>query len=144
MIEILKRSLDFVTHVKEQGSTAESLRARQQLATDLVAAMDQAEPQPELQGLPQALSVPSPAEGGNAFLWFQTRELERAREKHTAPITSVHAAYGIIKEELEEFWDEVKRQERNRAKMAEELIQVAAMCQRAFEELGLWRDFRPS
>ena len=99
---------------------------------------------PELQGLPETLIVPSPADGGNAFLWFQTRELARAREKHSRPITSVHAAHSIILEELEEFWDEVKRQERNRAKMAEELIQVAAMCQRAFEELGLWRDFRPS
>lgn len=86
----------------------------------------------------------SPAEGGNSFMWMQRRELERAREKHPVPISSLHAAYGIILEELEEFWDEVKAQERNPAKMAEELIQVAAMCQRTFEDLGIWKDFRPS
>lgn len=70
------------------------------------------------------------------------RELQKAREKHP-PIVSVHAGYAIILEELEEFWDEVKKQQRDKPKMMEELIQVAAMCQRVAEDLHLNDWYRP-
>ena len=89
-----------------------------------------------------AVHVNEACPSGLSFIEHQRRELVRAREKH-GPITSIHAAYGIILEELEEFWDEVKKQQRDFPKMAEELIQVAAMCQRTFEDLRINEGFRP-
>lgn len=79
-----------------------------------------------------------------AFVWYQRLELTRAREKHP-PIVSLHAAYSIILEELEEFWDQVKRKEalRDVPVMVEELTQIAAMCQRTFEDLKLHERYRP-
>lgn len=70
-------------------------------------------------------------------------ELRRATAKH-GPMASRHEAYGVILEELDEFWDEVKK---NPAKMDEasrstwrhnlkvELTQVAAMAARALFDL---------
>jgi hypothetical protein len=66
-------------------------------------------------------------------------ELHRAREKFPEPIHSLHEGYAVIKEELDEFWEEVKKQdsERNNDRLLEEIVQVAAMCQRVAEdELG--------
>lgn len=64
-------------------------------------------------------------------------ELISARSKN-APFNSAHEAYSIILEEIDEFWDEVKkkRAERDRTTMLLELIQIAAMAQRAAEDLG--------
>jgi hypothetical protein len=84
----------------------------------------------------------SPVDGGNKFEWHVRRELQRAREKHPKPIISIHAGYAIILEELEEFWDEVKKQQRDKPKMIEELVQIGAMAQRVYEDLeldGWWR-----
>jgi len=63
-------------------------------------------------------------------------ELQAARLKN-APMNSAHEAYAVILEELDELWEEVrkKRSERNPAAMAAELVQIAAMCQRAAEDL---------
>ncbi len=46
------------------------------------------------------------------------------------PLNSDHEAYSVIMEEIEEYWEEVKkkRAERNRDNMRKELIQIAAMC----------------
>lgn len=65
-------------------------------------------------------------------------ELNNAREKW-GPQKSAHESYAVILEELDEFWDEVKKKksERSKEKMLAELIQVAAMCQRAAEDLRL-------
>lgn len=63
-------------------------------------------------------------------------ELAKAREKH-GDIKSAHEAYAVILEELDEVWDEVKSQKWDRAQLLKELIQVAAMAQRAAEDLGL-------
>ena len=65
-------------------------------------------------------------------------EIADARRSH-APLNSAHEAYAVILEELDEFWAEVmtKRRERSPARMREELVQVAAMCQRAAEDLEL-------
>jgi hypothetical protein len=54
-------------------------------------------------------------------------------------MNSAHEAWAVILEELEEFRLEVfKRRERRDCKaMLQELIQTAAMCQRAAEDLGL-------
>lgn len=63
-------------------------------------------------------------------------ELTRAQEKFL-PMHSAHEAYGVLLEELDEFWDEVKMKVQDRAAMRRELIQVAAMAVRAIEDLGL-------
>jgi hypothetical protein len=52
------------------------------------------------------------------------------------PLNSPHEAYGVIKEELDEYWEEVKlynpRKNRDtRPRQREELIQLAAMAVRA-------------
>ena len=41
------------------------------------------------------------------YLEQVTKELYRATEAY-GPFNSPHEGYGIIKEELDEFWDEVK------------------------------------
>ena len=46
---------------------------------------------------------------------------------------SPHESYAVIKEELDEFWDEVKKSKDGKMtdEMRMELIQVAAMCVKA-------------
>jgi hypothetical protein len=56
------------------------------------------------------------------------------------PLNSPHEAYSVIKEEFDEFWDEVKaynlRKGRDtRPRMREELIQLAAMAIRAVTDV---------
>lgn len=55
-------------------------------------------------------------------------ELADVREQWP-PMASLHEGYAILKEEVDEFWDEVKRKEADQDPLAlyEELIQVAAM-----------------
>lgn len=71
------------------------------------------------------------------FLDLVEEELAKARAKHRNPIHTPHEAYGCIGEEFDEFWDEVKAQKHNKAAMLKELIQTAAMCCRAAEDLNL-------
>ncbi len=63
-------------------------------------------------------------------------ELAKARGAHV-PIRSIHEGYAIIQEELDEFWDEVKkkREFRNPVRLMEELVQIAAMVQRTAEDV---------
>jgi hypothetical protein len=65
-------------------------------------------------------------------------ELEIAMQKH-APLQSAHEAYAVILEEVDEFWEEVrkKREERDPDKMVKELRQVAAMACRAIHDCQL-------
>jgi len=65
-------------------------------------------------------------------------ELVAAIKLHM-PQHSPHESYAVILEELEEFWDEVKknRENRDRAAMRKELIQTAAMCVGAIHDLKL-------
>jgi hypothetical protein len=72
------------------------------------------------------------------FQMLVDRELESARKVH-GPIRGHHDAYGRLLEEVDEFWDEVKLKGhlRNRNKTLNELVQVAAMAQRAAEDLKL-------
>ena len=65
-------------------------------------------------------------------------ELGSARENY-APMTSAHEAYAVILEELDEFWEEVRKKHGNSADMQKELIQVAAMAFRALGDLHLVR-----
>lgn len=79
----------------------------------------------------------SDANGGR-FAALVSEELERARREHGA-LKSAHEAYAVILEEVEELWLEAKKRRGNRSDltMREELVQIAAMCQRAAEDLGL-------
>lgn len=73
------------------------------------------------------------------FFWqLVTSELTEARDKHAA-LNSAHEAWAVILEELEEFKIQVfkRREYRDKREMLRELIQTAAMCQRAAEDLGL-------
>lgn len=64
-------------------------------------------------------------------------EVIRAQAKHHKPINSLHEGHSIIREEFDEFWDEVKAQEPNAAGIKMELIQTAAMCVRTLLEVPL-------
>lgn len=61
-------------------------------------------------------------------------ELKRAIEKFQ-PIYSLHEAYGIIMEEVQEFFDEVKKQKSDMKNTKTELIQIATMCIRTIYDL---------
>ncbi len=63
-------------------------------------------------------------------------ELTRARAKH-GPMHGPHEGYAVILEELDELWEEVRAQdkERNVARMRCEAIQVAAMAVRFVEDV---------
>lgn len=65
-------------------------------------------------------------------------ELEKAEAKH-APYHSAHEAYGVLAEEVAEFFDEVrkKRADRDPRAMREELVQIAAVACRAIANLDL-------
>lgn len=70
-------------------------------------------------------------------------EIERARgELKYPPMASLHEGYSVILEEVEEFWDEVKKKPAARSKeqMWKELVQISAMCQRTAEDLKLGGD----
>lgn len=68
-------------------------------------------------------------------------ELKRARSKHCT-LNSAHEAYAVILEELDEYWEQVRlrRQDRDRAKMRLELVQIGAMAIRAISDLNLGTD----
>ena len=72
----------------------------------------------------------------NAFQLHVDCEIKRARKKH-APLNSAHEGYAVILEELDEFWEEVrkKREARNKQAMYNELVQIAAMAQRTAEDV---------
>jgi hypothetical protein len=63
-------------------------------------------------------------------------ELARARSLHP-PVRCRHEAYAVIKEELDEFWEYVKRQHPLPEDLYHELVQIGAMAQRCAEDLRL-------
>ena len=64
-------------------------------------------------------------------------EIERAILKFK-PINSIHEAKAIIEEELDEFWNEVKKYPyANNQNLLQELIQIATMCWRAALDMEL-------
>lgn len=62
------------------------------------------------------------------------RELRKAREKF-AGFNSAHEGYAVLKEEVDELWDEVKKRNASKARMRKEAIQVAAMALRFIEDV---------
>ena len=67
------------------------------------------------------------------------KEIERAYEKHGTELWGRHEFYGILKEEVDELWDAIKINA-NSDKLAEEMIQVAAMCLRYYETGNRYSD----
>ena len=65
-------------------------------------------------------------------------EVKRAMAMH-GPQRSAHESYAVLLEEVDEFWDEVKKKRENRdnAAMRRELIQISAMAVRAICDLNL-------
>ncbi len=53
-------------------------------------------------------------------------EYRKARKKH-APMHSGHEGYAVIREELDELWDEVKQQSPDPSRLMNEAMQVGAM-----------------
>lgn len=64
-------------------------------------------------------------------------ELARARAVHPKPINSLHEGSAVLREEFDEFWQEVLKREKRRdfQALTEELVQVAAVAQRIFEDV---------
>lgn len=66
-------------------------------------------------------------------------ESEVSNAKRTyGHFNSTHEVYGVLIEEVEEFWAEVKKKpdDTNVTSMIKELIQIAAIAQRAANELN--------
>lgn len=66
------------------------------------------------------------------------QEYHKARKKF-APFNSTHEGYAVIKEELDELWDEIKKKGpyRSREKMRKEAVQVGAMALAFILDLNL-------
>jgi hypothetical protein len=76
------------------------------------------------------------------FRRLMVDEMTRVRNRgHVCK--SWHEAYGLIAEEFEEFWDEVKKKtsKRDRLNALQELVQVATLCERVAIDLALIDDF---
>ena len=71
------------------------------------------------------------------FLVLVHAELCRARHTFPVGIHSGHEGYGVIMEEVAEFFEEVRAQTLNPGAMLKELVQIAAMCQRVAEDVLL-------
>jgi hypothetical protein len=62
----------------------------------------------------------------NEALDLVSDEYIKARRKHS-PMASGHEGYAVIKEELDELWDEIKANRGDSIAALEEATQVAAM-----------------
>ena len=65
-------------------------------------------------------------------------ELAIARAKYR-PMASAHEGWAVLREEVDELWEEVKKKpsKRNTEAIYAELVQVAAMAQRMAEDIVL-------
>lgn len=63
----------------------------------------------------------------------------RSAQDANAPLNSLHEGYGVLLEEVDELWDEIKKKpyERSSRRLLEELVQVGAMAQRIAEDMRL-------
>jgi NTP pyrophosphatase (non-canonical NTP hydrolase) len=71
------------------------------------------------------------------FLVMVKAEHDRARALFPKTLTSTHEGYAVLLEEVDELWEEIKKKDtpETRARMAKEVVQVAAMCMRFYNEL---------
>lgn len=70
-------------------------------------------------------------------------QLMCAYAKHGSESWSRHEFYGILKEEVEELWDAIKR-DAPQSELFAELIQVASVCFRYAETPDRYRGQQPS
>lgn len=70
------------------------------------------------------------------FKTLVDEELAKVRSRHKSQ-QSVHEGYAILLEEVDEFWDEVKKKQSNRdpEAMLSELVQIASSAQRTAEDI---------
>ncbi len=61
-------------------------------------------------------------------------EAARGRNKN-GPHHSAHEAWAVLREEVDELWDEVKQRRQNPELMATEALQVAAMALRFLQDV---------
>jgi hypothetical protein len=63
-------------------------------------------------------------------------ELLNARAKYR-PMASAHEGWAVLREEVDELWEEVKKKPEKRSiyAMYDELVQIAAMAQRMAEDV---------
>lgn len=67
------------------------------------------------------------------------KELDHAYAKHGADQWGRHEFYGVLKEEVDELWDDIKS-DSPQDTLEKELVQVAAMCFRYFETRDRYRE----
>lgn len=79
----------------------------------------------------------------SAFIAAMEDELSRAYAKHGEGQWGRHEMYGILKEEVDELWDDIKR-DAPLEDVVVELVQVAAMCLRYYEQGDRYQGFLPA
>lgn len=62
------------------------------------------------------------------------KEIARAKAKHSKDFNSPHEGYAVLKEEVDEMWDAIKKDDTQHA--VKEAVQVAAMALRFVAEFG--------
>lgn len=62
-------------------------------------------------------------------------EHDKAKKKYPNNFNSNHEGYSVLKEEVDELWDEVKRKNPSKAQLREEAVQIGAMALRIINEL---------
>lgn len=72
----------------------------------------------------------------SSFPELVAEELRQARAANP-PFHNLHEGYAVILEEVDELWDEIKKKRavRSRSNLMEEVVQIAAMCQRLYEDV---------
>jgi len=72
--------------------------------------------------------------------WIAHRDNQLRRLKNKPRITTMHEAYGLLLEELDEFWDDVKAKpskRRDKPDIVKEPAQIAALAERTAIDLEL-------
>lgn len=62
-------------------------------------------------------------------------EVTRAKDLHPGNFHNLHEGYAVLKEEMDELWDEIKKKRPDKLEIKTEAIQVAAMAIRIITEL---------
>ncbi len=74
-------------------------------------------------------------EGLNSKIAFEiNEEIIKAKTKHPGDFYSLHEGYAVLLEEVDEVWDDIKK-DQSKETIKKELIQVAAMAVRMIQEL---------
>ncbi|MEM1185240.1 MAG: hypothetical protein AAGI53_09590 [Planctomycetota bacterium] len=92
-------------------------------------------------GAPVGEATPASA-ARTAFLSLVEAELDRAYAKHGRDPWGRHEFFAILKEELDEAWDEIRADSPSEALFAE-VVQVVAVCLRYVETGDRYRGGHP-